>query len=170
MIPQICRRDVTDDEGAVVRGPLDAIVAVNPSIPASHVWPGRARFDECRGLAAWTHRTHQFDDPLGLRVISAGVLSAFRRDPREDRHHNDQSRNTECDQIRSVQTAHLKRAGHSILSLAFASARVCHCMFSGESAPPRLSGTMSGLAGGFPTIFQFQGGEFGNPGARGHGL
>src|ERR1022692_2123781 len=99
-------------------------------------------FDECRGLAAWTHGTHQFDAPWGLRFISAGVLSAFRRDPREDRHHNDQSRNTKSDQIRSVQAAHLKKAGHSILFLAFASATVRHCMFSGESAPPRLSGTM----------------------------
>ena len=31
---------------------------------------------------------------------------------------------------------------YSVLSFAFAAASVCHCMFSGASAPPRLSGVM----------------------------
>jgi hypothetical protein len=34
------------------------------------------------------------------------------------------------------------RRDYSTRSLAFACPRVCHCMFSGASEPPRFSGTM----------------------------
>ena len=41
-----------------------------------------------------------------------------------------------------VQTDQGAQPAHSHLSFAFASARVCHCMFDGRSAPPRFSGLM----------------------------
>jgi len=41
-----------------------------------------------------------------------------------------------------LSSCHSLRQFRSVLSLIFASATVCHCMFDGASAPPHSSGTM----------------------------
>jgi len=50
----------------------------------------------------------------------------------------------DCEYVRqrSALVPQASSEGHSTLSFALASSSVCHCMFEGQSQPPRFNGMM----------------------------